>query len=150
MSNVTFVDVSDAFRQKLNRKLLECVRAAAVTLADGFQTGLQANKAPPHSKPGQIPHAYAPDPPKNTPLSGFARIQRPKDYLSNYIEGEASGLFGSIDGVVGFRSSHVTTRRVNYLLNYDISNNRPWVMRLYRRNRKSMAKSAMIAFREAK
>lgn len=151
MSNVMFVDYSEKVLELLNRKLEAGIRAAAIALADGFQAGLQANFAPPHSKPGQIPHAFAPDPPKNTPLSGFARIQPPKDYLSNYIEGDAAGAaFDSVSGWVGFRNSHVNTRRINYLLNYDIDRNRPWIQRLYRKNRRNMVVAVKKAFKDAK
>ena len=155
MLSVTFVNHSERVAELLNRKLLACVKAAAVTLSDGYQTGLQDTIAPPHSKMGQIPHAYLGHKPggfgpvngygqpNNTPLQGFAREQT--EYLSDYIRGDANGDFGSVEGYVGFEPSHVGSRQDNYLLMHDASG-RPWVMPLFKKTRQAMVNSAKTAF----
>lgn len=161
MSSVTFVDHSEKIKEKLDRKLEECIRAAAVSLSASYKDGLQENIAPPHSKIGEIPHAYAGHKPKgfgplneygeanNTTAQGFARDQGVgSDFLSNYIQGGASGHFGTIEGFVGFGKSHVVDRSMNYLLRHD-SNGRPWVYPLFRENRSKMAIAAKKAFKEA-
>ena len=158
MSSVTFVDHSEKIKEKLNRKLEACVRAAAVLLSDGYQTGLQKTIAPPHSRIGEIPHAYAGHKPRgfgplngygepnNTTELGFARDQQVgSDFLSNYIEGGASGDFGTVEGFVGFRPSHVASRAQNYLLRHD-ETGRPWVYPLFRENRSQMVIAAKTAF----
>ena len=158
MSSVTFVDHSDAIKEKLNRKLEACFRAAALKLAKGYREGLQETIAPPHSGIGEIPHAYAGHKrggfgplngygePNNTAEFGFARDQGVgSDFLSNYIEGGASGHFGTVEGFVGFRPSHVDSRSMNYLLRHD-ETGRPWVYPLFRENRSQMAAAAKTAF----
>jgi hypothetical protein len=158
MFSVTFVNHSERVMDLLNRKLLACVRAAAVELGDSYKFGLQREYAPPHSRLGEIPHAYmghktggygpvlgADNTPNNTPESGFAAVQG--DFLSSYIEGDASSAFGSVDGWVGFspQGSHVQSRLQNYLLKHD-RNGRPWVRPIFDRNRKNIASAAKTAF----
>jgi hypothetical protein len=158
MFSVTFDDHREAIKEKLNRKLLAAVNAAAVTLSDGYQSGLQETIAPPHSRVGEVPHAYfghrpggfgpvnGYGEPNNTPLQGFERDQT--EFLSESIRGGANGDFGSVEGFVGFAPSHVGGRFQNYLLWWD-SHGRPWVDRLFRRNRAAMAQSAKSAFEAA-
>jgi len=161
MSSVTFVDHSEKIKEKLDRKLEGCIRAAAVSLSASYKDGLQANIAPEHSNIGEIPHAYAGHKQggfgplngygeaNNTTAQGFARDQGVgSDFLSNYIEGGASGHFGTIEGFVGFRKSHVVDRSKNYLLWHD-SNGRSWVYPLFRENRSQMAVAAKKGFKEA-
>ena len=150
MFSVTFVDHSDQIKEILNRKLLACVKAAAERIAESYVEGLQARFAPPHSSPGQIPHAFngrnAYGEPNNSVLRGFAQDQ--ETYLSNYIEGDAFGRFGDVEGFVGFRPSHVSGRAMNYLIAHDMEG-RPWVRRLFDRNRSRIAAAAKTAFKEA-
>lgn len=43
MSSVTFVDYSEKIKEKLDRKLEGCIRAAAVSLSASYKDELQAN-----------------------------------------------------------------------------------------------------------
>jgi hypothetical protein len=138
-----------------------CVRAAEV-LAVGYTEGLQASVAPPHSRPGQIPHAYmgyvqggfgpVNDDTRinNTPLQGFAYDQQM--YLSEYIRSARDG-FG---GVVGFSPSHVQSRFKNYLIGWDQGRieytsvpRRPWIRPLYDQTKSRMIGAARAGLREA-
>ena len=158
MFTVRFVSHVDKVEEMLNRKLLAAIKVASETLAEGYRKGLQRKIAPPHSQKGQIPYAYAGHKDggfgpvngvgksNNTPAQGFARSQKVgTDFLSNYISGSASGLFGSIDGWVGFRNSHVISRNKNYLLRWDATT-RPWVIPLFNKYRKAITRNAKQAF----
>lgn len=159
MLTVQFVDHSEAVKELLSRKLLAAVGAAAQILSDGYQGGLQATIAPKHSKVGAIPHAYMghkpggfgplnqPGQPNNTPQQGFSSTQT--EFLSEYIDHGSTDLFGDVSGFVGFKPGHVTTRSQNYLLWHD-AHGRPWVIRLYDKNKQAMATSAQQAFQQAK
>lgn len=159
---VSFADHSERINAIIGRKMKAGLGAMAVNLADEYKTGLQAEKAPPHSDPGQIPHAYlghreggygpllGEGEIQNVTFFGFSRDQ--SDFLSSYIEGGSSGSGDSVRGVVGFADSHVTERRQNYLIQWDQGNVpgffgivRPWIIPLYQR-----AKAGMItAFKAA-
>lgn len=150
MFSVTFVNHSEKIKELLNRKLLACIKEASERIAESYVEGLQDKFAPPHSNIGQIPHAFngrnAYGEPNNSVLSGFAQDQ--ETYLSNYIEGDAFGRFGDVEGFVGFRPGHVSGRSMNYLIAHD-REGRPWVKRLYDRNRSRIASAAETAFKEA-
>ncbi len=168
MSSVTFVDHSEAIQEKLNQRLALVLEAAAVSLADGFKFGLQANEAPPHSKAGGIPHAYnghkiggfgpvlgEDESRNNAPESGFDSVQT--TFLSNYIRGGASGHFGTAEGYVGFEPSHVGARYQNYLIAWDTGRGmpdggerRPWVKPLFRKNRGQMIEAMRDKMKEFK
>jgi hypothetical protein len=158
MFSVTFADHTEAIKEKLNRKLEACIRAAAKELAQEYQLGLQETIAPPHSGYGEIPHAYAGhkpggfgpvngwENPNNTTRQGFARDQRRiGDFLANYVDGGAKSDSGTINGFVGFSPSHVVNRRMNYLLMHNQSG-RPWVLPLFMRGRQTIANVAKAAF----
>lgn len=159
MLTVQFVDNSEKIKELLNKKLLASVGKAAQILSDSYQTGLQASIAPPHSRPGQIPHAYmghkpggygpvnGEGEPNNTPLQGFASTQ--SDFLSEYIDHGSQEVFGDIEAFVGFRPSHVASRDMNYLIQHDQSG-RPWIRPLYDKNKDAMIAAAKDAFKEAK
>ena len=134
------------------------VSAAAETLAGQYRRELTRRVSPPHSRIGRVPHAY--DGPRpggfdntggqdgmknNRPETGFARDQ--EDFLANYIETDG--------GKIGFRlDGHVANRSQNYLLWHD-RNGRPWVRRIFFRERgpgsqiaKKMIAAAKAARRE--
>jgi hypothetical protein len=158
--------VSPAAKSRIAARIAErvsnaCVRAAEV-LAVEYKEGLQATVAPPHSRPGQIPHAYmgyvqggfgpVNDDTRinNTPLQGFAYDQQM--YLSEYIRSARDG-FG---GVVGFSPSHVQSRFKNYLIGWDQGRieytsvpRRPWIRPLYDQAKSRMIGAARAGLREA-
>lgn len=158
MLTVLFEDHKDRIKEILRKKLGEATFAAADKLADSYKDGLQETIAPPHSRLGQIPHAYmgwkpggyGPTNPnfrfddQNTwvnnvpPEFDSAQVS----YLSNFIE---SGS-GEEKGVVGFRPSHVTDRSDNYLLSHDQFWGRPWVRPIYEQVKDQMAAVAKQAF----
>lgn len=153
MFSVRIEDNREGVKALLTRKLLAACQAAAESMADGYKFALQSRVAPPHSKLGEIPHAYlgykpggfGPTNPtgiNNIPPE-FSSVQ--SDYLSSYIEGGASGEFGDVSGFVGFAPSHVTTRDQNYLLYHDRAG-RPWVVPTYRREKQAVARAANNAF----
>jgi hypothetical protein len=168
MFNATFVDHSDEINALLKRKVYACVAAAGYSLAKSYREGLQDNTAPEHSRPGQIPHAYAghqeggygplyePGQANNTRDNGFARDQGVgSDFLSDYIEVDASGDLEDIKSFVGFAPSHVTTREKNYLIDWDLGTvpgqdgvRRPWIDELYKNNRAEIANEARQAFKD--
>jgi hypothetical protein len=131
------------------------VNAAAETLAGQYRAELTRRVSPPHSRAGSVPHAY--DGPRpggydntggrpvknNRPETGFAREQ--EDFLANYIETNG--------GQIGFRlDGHVANRTQNYLLWHD-QNGRPWVRRIFFRQRgpgSQIAKKMIAAARAAK
>ena len=138
-----------------------CVRAAEA-LAVEYTKGLQESEAPPHSRPGQIPHAYMgyiqngfgpvneDTRINNTPLQGFAYDQQM--YLSEYIR-SARDEFG---GVVGFSPSHVPSRFKNYLIGWDQGRieytsvpRRPWILPLYEQAKSKMIDAARAGLKEA-
>ena len=129
--------------------------AAAESLEDQYRRGLREGTSPPHSRPGQVPHAYMGHRPggypfkkNNTPESGtinntvaqgFAKDQ--DDFLSNYIRAGRT----KAGACVGFIPSHVQNRFKNYLLGWDqgviggnVVEKRPWVEPLFNRGRSSI------------
>lgn len=166
MLAVEFVDYSDRVNELLSRKLQAGMSAAAVTLAKDYRNGL-SEEAPPHSRPGQIPHAYLGHKPggygpllgegeiQNVTFFGFARDQ--SDYLSSYIHGGGSVSGDSPKGVVGFAESHVADRRKNYLIQHDQGTvpeypgkRRPWIIPLYRTAKSDMISAFVSKFRDKK
>lgn len=156
------VDYSDRIFALLNRKLLAAIDRVSFELADDYKAGLQANDAPPHSDPGQIPHRYLGHKPNgygpvfgeneinNRPEVGFSAVQA--DYLSSYIEGGSSQLFDTIEGFIGFAPSHVTRREQNYLIEYDQRQDeqrRPWVKEIYTQSKPDLIDYAIESFRSA-
>ncbi len=160
MLTVRFEDNREAFKSLLLRKLSAATRAAAGVLAEEYKEIL-SDPAPPHSRPGQIPHAYYGHKeggygpvnglyePNNTPAQGFASTQ--VDFLKEYLDssGERDG-----SAVVGFAPSHVTTREQNYLLGWDQGRiegttvrERPWVMPGYQMAMEKMREFAAEQFR---
>lgn len=160
------VSVSQAAKARISASIAErisnaCVRAAEV-LAVEYTRGLQESEAPPHSRPGQIPHAYMgyvqngfgpvneDTRINNTPLQGFAYDQQM--YLSEYIR-SARDEFG---GVVGFSPSHVPSRFKNYLIGWDQGRieytsvpRRPWILPLYEQAKARMIGAARAGLKEA-
>ena len=152
MLTVRFEDNREAFKLLVARKLQAGVTAAAFELANEYRDMLQETKAPPHSAPGQVPHAYlghieggfgpvnGRGKPNNTPRQGFSQTQT--DYLSSYIRHAADEARLA---TVGFAPSHVTNRIQNYLLGWDQGMidgrpvpRRPWVREGYDRARRAM------------
>ena len=158
--------VDQAAKNRIAARIAErvsnaCVRAAEV-LATEYTSGLQESVAPPHSRPGQIPHAYngyvqggfgpvnADTRVNNTPLQGFAYDQQM--YLSEYIRSARDG-FG---GAVGFSPSHVQSRFKNYLIGWDQGRieytsvpRRPWIRPLFDQAKSKMIGAARAGLREA-
>ena len=157
MPTVQFVDHSEAIGELLKRKVQAACVAAADSLHTEYGNILQATIAPPHSKPGEIPHAYLGHKiggygpvnkfleANNQPKQGFASVQT--RYLSSYIESSENA---STNGaVVGFKPGHVVNRRMNYLIWHD-QHGRPWVRRGYEMSSMKMRTAAQSAFKEAK
>lgn len=157
MMTVQVVDHSEKVIALLRRKVKALLEKAAFEIADYYRFELQASTAPPHSEAGQIPHAYfghkeggfgpvfGAGEPNNQPPE-FSAVQT--DYLATYIDHGVDDTFDFVQAFVGFSPSHVTTRDQNYLLFWD-QNGRPWVERIYKRNRDGIAEEASKAFREA-
>lgn len=155
--SVRIEDHSQRIMELLERKLRAGLGAAAEDLADAYAFGLQADVSPPHSKRGEIPHAYLGHKPggfgplngpgeiNNTTQFGFSTDQT--DYLSSYIRGAAGAPGQSLRGMVGFADSHVTRRSQNYLLMHN-ETGRPWVMPLFRSARQQMVAAFIQAFRK--
>ena len=130
MANVTFEDYSERFMELLQTRAHLACRAAGRVLRDSYREQLLANQAPPHSRPGEIPHKYNGPRPggygwagdgsvkNNNPSTGFAKDQsRP---LASYIRLTGSRRF--VGGVkIGFarQNSHVVSRDQNYLIAWD-------------------------------
>jgi hypothetical protein len=127
---VTFEDHTERFMELLETRAHLACRAAGRVLRDSFREQLLANQAPPHSRPGEIPHKYNGPRPggwgdvgdyavkNNNPGTGFAKEQsRP---LAEYIRMTGSRRF--VGGVkIGFarQGSHVVNRDQNYLIAWD-------------------------------
>ena len=108
MLTVRFEDKREEFKALLLRKVSAATAEAARVLSDTYQEIL-SDPAPPHSMPGQIPHAYFGHKeggygpvngylqPNNTSSQGFNGTQI--TFLKNYIDSSSSS-----DGsaVVGF------------------------------------------------
>lgn len=140
------------------------VSAAAETLAGQYRAELGRRVAPPHSSLGSVPHAYNGPRPggfdntegvpgmKNNrtttgnffePSTRFPRDQT--DFLYTHIEAEGGKIGFTLDG-------HVTNRKLNYLLSHD-KNGRPWVRRIYFRQRgpgSQIAKKMIAAAKRAR
>lgn len=159
MLNVSFRDNREALKELLRRKVQAATEAAAAVLSEEYQLILSED-APPHSQPGQIPHAYLGHKvggfgpvnkflgPNNTPDQGFSGTQSRN--LKDFID-SARARSGA---VVGFAPSHVTSREQNYLLGWDqgtipgTSVRRPWVDEGYQSGKEEMKTQAASAFRE--
>jgi hypothetical protein len=161
MLSVRFSDNREAVKAVLARKVMAaCVEAASV-LAETY-VEILSDSAPPHSRPGEIPHAYnghkeygyrknLPLQPNNTAVWGFNGTQI--TFLKNYIDHSRSER----GAVVGFSPSHVTTREKNYLLGWDqgrIDGSpvpiRPWVNPGFELAKEKMKQFAAVEFRAAK
>jgi hypothetical protein len=131
MLTVQFEDHTNEFLERMRERLVKtCVRAAEV-LAEAYVTRLTINEAPPHSKKGEIPHAYF-----GWKVGGYgptndSGVNNPgqTDYLATYISYARSDNFNSIGAEVGFLPSHVDEGQ-NYLLRHNASS-RPWINPIY-------------------
>jgi hypothetical protein len=162
MLSVRFSDNREAVKAVLARKVMAaCVEAASV-LAETY-VEILGDTAPPHSRVGEIPHAYNGHKlggygpvngilqANNTSLQGFNGTQI--TFLKNYIDHSRSER----GAVVGFSPSHVTTREKNYLLGWDqgrIDGSpvpiRPWVNPGFELAKEKMKQFAAVEFRAAK
>lgn len=127
---VVVEDHTDKILALINKKLAAGAAAAAATLADEYQRGLQANKSPPASRPGQIPHD-APDDNSSGPSN-----------ISRLIDSGVSVSDSVVKGIVGFQNS--VRRQDNYLLGWDqglIGPARPWVLPIYFQAKSNMQKA---------
>lgn len=155
MLSVHVEHYTERIQALVRERMREACFVAAENLEDQYRRGLREGTSPPHSRPGQVPHAYMGHRPggypfkkNNTPESGtinntvaqgFAKDQ--DDFLSNYIRAGRTK-----DGAcVGFIPSHVQNRFKNYLLGWDqgviganVVERRPWVKPLYNRGRQGM------------
>lgn len=145
----------DTVKIQIENILAVMVNAAAETLAGQYRAELTRRVSPPHSRIGRVPHAYngprfggfdntGGQPVKNNrPETGFAREQ--DDFLANYIDVDG--------GKIGFRlDGHVANRPQNYLLWHD-RNGRPWVRRIFFRQRgpgSQIAKKMVAAAKAAR
>jgi hypothetical protein len=161
MLSVRFQDNREQIKEILRRKVsAACVEAANV-LTESY-VEILSTSAPPHSRPGEIPHAYnghkeggyrknLPLQPNNTAVHGFNGTQI--TFLKNYIDFARS----SNGAVVGFSPSHVNNREKNYLLGWDQGRIegqpvpiRPWVNPGYELAKEKMKQFASVEFRAAK
>jgi hypothetical protein len=157
---VRFEDKREEFKALLLRKVAAATAEAARVLSDTYQEIL-SDPAPPHSMPGEIPHAYFGHKeggygpvngylqPNNTSSHGFNGTQI--TFLKNYIDSSSSS-----DGsaVVGFSPSHVTTREKNYLIGWDQGRidgasvpQRPWINPGFEMAKQKMRQFAAVEFR---
>ena len=163
---VSFTDHSERINAIIGMKMKAGLGAMAVSLAEEYKDGLQAERSPDHSAPGEIPHAYlghreggygpllGEGEIQNVTFFGFSRDQ--SGFLSSYIEGGSSGSGDSVRGVVGFADSHVTERRQNYLIQWDQGNvpgffgiRRPWIIPLYQKAKTGMINAFKAAVRKS-
>lgn len=165
MLTVQFEKHSDTFGALLLRKMQAGCDAAATELSETYRKILLQNIAPPHSRAGEIPHAYLGHKPggygplngvagsiNNTARQGFSGTQI--TFLATYIDA-AHGRNGG--AVVGFSPSHVTNREKNYLLGWDQGRidgsavpMRPWVRPGYEIARPLMVDLFKVEFRAAR
>jgi len=160
---VRFEDKREEFKALLARKVAAATAEAAKVLSDTYREIL-SDPAPPHSRPGEIPHAYfghkeggwgpvnGRNQPNNTSKNGFNGTQI--TFLKNYIDSspESGG-----SAVVGFSPSHVTSREKNYLLGWDQGRidgqpvfQRPWVNPGFDMAIQKMRQFAAVEFRNTK
>lgn len=159
MLSVRFQDNREQVKEILRRKVLAaCVEAAGV-LAETY-VSILGKEAPPHSRPGEIPHAYnghkiggygpvnAILQANNTARQGFNGTQI--TFLKNYIDHSRS----QNGAVVGFSPSHVNNREKNYLLGWDQGRidgepvpMRPWVNPGFELAKEKMKQFAAVEFR---
>lgn len=163
MLTVRFEDYREVLIELLNLKLRAAAEGAAGVLAQHYRDMLSED-APPHSGPGQVPHAYlghkeggygpvnAEGAPNNTPKNKFNGIPFSSTqvaHLKDYIDvGPAEG--GS---VVGFAPGHVSSRPQNYLIAWDRgkvrgqkNKKRPWIDEGYKEARDEMKQVAVEEF----
>jgi hypothetical protein len=156
MLTVRFEDRSEEFLERLRRKLLAAVSAGARTLSERYVERLTETIAPPHSRMGQIPHAYL----GWTP-GGFGPVNRTTlinnegqiAFLATYIDFTVGDSGSDLSSSIGFKPSHADGEyRIhtagsdgNYLLWHN-SNGRPWVGPIFDENRDQMANQALAAF----
>jgi hypothetical protein len=162
---VRFEDHSAQIIEMIERKLRAGLGEAARVLGEEYQTALLAEDAPPHSKPGQIPHAYLGHKPggfgplngpgeiNNTTKFGFSSDQQ--DNLASYIHGTGTPAGQRLQAIVGFSDSHVTRRSQNYLIQWDqaeiqgSAKRRPWVRPVYDKRKTQIVNAFKAGFREA-
>lgn len=133
--SIEFKDHSDFINDLLEAKVRGGIFEVCDRLAQQYRKKLGV-PAPPHSQPGEMPHAYLGHKP-----GGYGPVNGPPgsrnnpgqtNFLKEYIRGGTNG--------VGFLPSHVTTRQDNYLIRWDtgqfFSSNgryarRTWIKRGY-------------------
>lgn len=154
------IDHSERIKEKIRDKVAAACVAAAEVLAEKYRQELQASQSPPHSRPGEIPHAYLGHreggwgprfergQPNNTPQSGFDSTQIGS--LAIYIEAGTSGT----GAVVGFEPSHVGNRSQNYLIEWDQGRvrggrgrRRPWIRPIFDESKQRMKEAAIAAMK---
>lgn len=116
----------EEFLKILDRKLLACVRGASNSLVLDYRSELQREIAPPHSKIGEIPHAYLGWKPGGYGPTNETLINNPgqTEFLSNFIDYEAGDFF-FVSATIGFKPNH-TLPGDNYLIMHD-REGRPWI-----------------------
>ena len=145
-----FVDHSEAIKDLLKKKLRNGIMGVTSELADQYKEKLSV-PAPPHSQPGEMPHAYLGHKP-----GGYGPVNGPPgsrnnpgqtQFLKEYIQGDANG--------VGFAPSHVSGRRGNYLIRWDTGQffkstnsfaRRTWVIRGYREAKQDLIAAFQLNF----
>ena len=165
MLTVRFEEHKARFAELLLRKMQAATHAAAIELNETYHRILLKNIAPPHSRIGEIPHAYLGHKPggfgprngvagsiNNTARQGFSGSQI--TFLATYIDA-ARGRNGG--AVVGFSPSHVTTRQKNYLIGWDQGRidgdavpTRPWIRPWYEIAKPLMVDVFKAQFKAAK
>lgn len=150
--SVEIRDHSDYIMELLEAKIRGGIFEASQELASQYREKL-SSPAPPHSQPGEMPHAYLGHkeggygPTSGPPLS----INNPGqvDFLKNYIRGGMNG--------VGFAPSHVSGRDQNYLIRWDTGQffrtngrfaRRTWIKRGYEESKQAMIQAFKAGFRE--
>lgn len=151
MLTARVIDHRVRIQEMLNRKIGDACAVAAEVLAVAYKDALASVVAPPHSEPGEIPHAY------NGPARGGYRSPASygnPDGKNNY--GQVAFLSEYIDSaptkkgdsaVVGFlQAPHIGGRDENYLLDYD-QTNRPWTGPVFNDTRAEMKKEFIASLK---
>ncbi len=150
MLTARVVDHRVRIQEMLNAKIGDACAVAAEVLAVAYRRALQKTEAPPHSKPGEIPHAYLGWKPGGFRVlndSDSSEINNPGQvaFLSEYIDSSPTKKGDS--AVVGFlQAPHIGGRDGNYLLIFD-QTNRPWTGPVFDDTRAEMKKEFIASLK---
>ena len=150
MLTARVIDHRVRIQEMLNRKIGDACAVAAEVLAVAYKKALQETEAPPHSKPGEIPHAYLGWKPggfrnANADVPPYRNNPGQVAFLSEYIDSAPTKKGDS--AVVGFlQAPHIGGRDENYLLTFD-QTNRPWTGPVFDDTRSEMKKEFIASLK---